>query len=166
MLASLAGVCVERRDSGKDIQKTLNIARGLKGGWLCSRGGHGWCSTGGGTKVPSVPVGTQGKGALSPTGETIAAFCLTEPSSGSDAASIRSSAVPSPCGKYYTLNGSKIWIRHSSISPSSPPSAQSRPHHSILHALTASRFSTVTGAWQTSSRSSPRHQLQTQPQAL
>ena len=95
---------------------------------------------GGGTKVPSVPIRTQSKGALSPTGETIAAFCLTEPSSGSDAASIRSSAVPSPCGKYYTLNGSKIWIRHSSISPSSPPSAQSRPHCSILCALTASFF--------------------------
>uniref|UniRef100_A0A8P0SKC2 Very long-chain specific acyl-CoA dehydrogenase, mitochondrial n=2 Tax=Canis lupus familiaris TaxID=9615 RepID=A0A8P0SKC2_CANLF len=47
------------------------------------------------------------------SGESIAAFCLTEPSSGSDAASIRSSAVPSPCGKYYTLNGSKIWIFHS-----------------------------------------------------
>ncbi|XP_027481140.1 very long-chain specific acyl-CoA dehydrogenase, mitochondrial isoform X3 [Zalophus californianus] len=47
------------------------------------------------------------------SGETIAAFCLTEPSSGSDAASIRTSAVPSPCGKYYTLNGSKIWIRQS-----------------------------------------------------
>lgn len=44
-------------------------------------------------------------------GETIAAFCLTEPASGSDAASIRSVAVPSPCGKYFTLNGSKIWIR-------------------------------------------------------
>lgn len=51
------------------------------------------------------------------TGETIAAFCLTEPSSGSDAASIQSSAVPSPCGKYYTLNGSKIWIRSSSFPP-------------------------------------------------
>nr|XP_045231402.1 very long-chain specific acyl-CoA dehydrogenase, mitochondrial isoform X2 [Macaca fascicularis] len=44
------------------------------------------------------------------SGETLAAFCLTEPSSGSDAASIRTSAVPSPCGKYYTLNGSKLWI--------------------------------------------------------
>lgn len=41
----------------------------------------------------------------------MAAFCLTEPSSGSDAASIRSVAMPSPCGKYFTLNGSKIWIR-------------------------------------------------------
>ncbi|CAM5072289.1 unnamed protein product, partial [Eretmochelys imbricata] len=45
------------------------------------------------------------------TGETIAAFCLTEPSSGSDAASIRTTARPSPCGSYYTLDGGKIWIR-------------------------------------------------------
>ncbi|XP_031323630.1 very long-chain specific acyl-CoA dehydrogenase, mitochondrial isoform X1 [Camelus dromedarius] len=49
------------------------------------------------------------------TGETIAAFCLTEPSSGSDAASIRTSAVPSPCGKYYTLNGSKLWISNGGL---------------------------------------------------
>ncbi|GAB1296337.1 Very long-chain specific acyl-CoA dehydrogenase, mitochondrial [Apodemus speciosus] len=32
------------------------------------------------------------------SGQALAAFCLTEPSSGSDAASIRCSAVPSPCG--------------------------------------------------------------------
>ncbi|KAI5757186.1 ACADVL protein [Gulo gulo luscus] len=49
------------------------------------------------------------------SGETIAAFCLTEPASGSDAASIRTSAVPSPCGKYYTLNGSKIWISNGGL---------------------------------------------------
>ncbi|XP_006107998.1 very long-chain specific acyl-CoA dehydrogenase, mitochondrial isoform X1 [Myotis lucifugus] len=49
------------------------------------------------------------------SGETIAAFCLTEPSSGSDAASIRTSAVPSPCGKYFTLNGSKIWISNGGL---------------------------------------------------
>uniref|UniRef100_A0A5F9CZ49 Very long-chain specific acyl-CoA dehydrogenase, mitochondrial n=1 Tax=Oryctolagus cuniculus TaxID=9986 RepID=A0A5F9CZ49_RABIT len=49
------------------------------------------------------------------TGETLAAFCLTEPSSGSDAASIQSSAVPSPCGKYYTLTGSKIWISNGGL---------------------------------------------------
>ncbi|XP_040485861.1 very long-chain specific acyl-CoA dehydrogenase, mitochondrial [Ursus maritimus] len=49
------------------------------------------------------------------SGETIAAFCLTEPSSGSDAASIRTAAVPSPCGKYYTLNGSKIWISNGGL---------------------------------------------------
>lgn len=44
------------------------------------------------------------------TGENIAAFCLTEPASGSDAASIKTTAVRSPCGQYYTMNGSKIWI--------------------------------------------------------
>uniref|UniRef100_A0A2K6FV09 Very long-chain specific acyl-CoA dehydrogenase, mitochondrial n=1 Tax=Propithecus coquereli TaxID=379532 RepID=A0A2K6FV09_PROCO len=49
------------------------------------------------------------------SGETMAAFCLTEPSSGSDAASIRTSAVPSPCGKYYTLNGTKIWISNGGL---------------------------------------------------
>ncbi|KAM9209681.1 very long-chain specific acyl-CoA dehydrogenase, mitochondrial isoform 1-T1 [Dugong dugon] len=49
------------------------------------------------------------------SGETLAAFCLTEPASGSDAASIRSSAVPSPCGSYYTLNGSKIWISNGGL---------------------------------------------------
>uniref|UniRef100_A0AAG5DDA9 Very long-chain specific acyl-CoA dehydrogenase, mitochondrial n=1 Tax=Anopheles atroparvus TaxID=41427 RepID=A0AAG5DDA9_ANOAO len=44
------------------------------------------------------------------TGGTIAAFALTEPSSGSDAGSIRSRAVKSADGKHYVLNGSKIWI--------------------------------------------------------
>lgn len=44
-------------------------------------------------------------------GEVCAAFCLTEPSSGSDAASIQTVAELSPCGGFYTLNGSKIWIR-------------------------------------------------------
>ncbi|XP_067879739.1 very long-chain specific acyl-CoA dehydrogenase, mitochondrial isoform X2 [Heterodontus francisci] len=44
------------------------------------------------------------------TGETIAAFCLTEPASGSDAASIKTTAIKSDCGKHYILNGGKIWI--------------------------------------------------------
>lgn len=43
------------------------------------------------------------------TGEKFAAFCLTEPSSGSDASSIRTRAVLSEDGKHYILNGSKIW---------------------------------------------------------
>uniref|UniRef100_A0A1Q3F0Y5 Very long-chain specific acyl-CoA dehydrogenase, mitochondrial n=1 Tax=Culex tarsalis TaxID=7177 RepID=A0A1Q3F0Y5_CULTA len=43
-------------------------------------------------------------------GKTLAAFALTEPSSGSDAGSIRTRAVKSACGKFYTMNGSKIWI--------------------------------------------------------
>ncbi|CAB3979572.1 very long-chain specific acyl- dehydrogenase, mitochondrial-like [Paramuricea clavata] len=49
------------------------------------------------------------------SGETIAAFCLTEPTSGSDAASIRSQAVLSEDGKYWTLNGGKLWISNGGI---------------------------------------------------
>ncbi|XP_032367216.1 very long-chain specific acyl-CoA dehydrogenase, mitochondrial isoform X1 [Etheostoma spectabile] len=49
------------------------------------------------------------------TGEHLAAFCLTEPASGSDAASIKTTAVQSPCGKYFTLNGSKIWISNGGL---------------------------------------------------
>nr|XP_061810707.1 very long-chain specific acyl-CoA dehydrogenase, mitochondrial-like isoform X2 [Nerophis lumbriciformis] len=49
------------------------------------------------------------------SGEHIAAFCLTEPASGSDAASIKTTAVESPCGKFFTLNGSKIWISNGGL---------------------------------------------------
>ncbi|XP_068855436.1 very long-chain specific acyl-CoA dehydrogenase, mitochondrial, partial [Aphelocoma coerulescens] len=49
------------------------------------------------------------------SGEWVAAFCLTEPGSGSDAASIRTRATPSPCGTFYTLEGEKIWISNGGI---------------------------------------------------
>jgi acyl-CoA dehydrogenase family protein 9 len=44
------------------------------------------------------------------TGEKVAAFALTEPSAGSDAAAIQTRAELTPDGKHYVLNGSKIWI--------------------------------------------------------
>ncbi|KAM9758478.1 complex I assembly factor ACAD9, mitochondrial [Menidia menidia] len=44
------------------------------------------------------------------SGEQVAAFCLTEPGSGSDAASIQTRATLSEDGKHYLINGSKIWI--------------------------------------------------------
>jgi alkylation response protein AidB-like acyl-CoA dehydrogenase len=47
------------------------------------------------------------------TGEVIAAFCLTEPSSGSDAASIKTTAVRD--GEDWVLNGNKIWITNGGI---------------------------------------------------
>jgi len=47
------------------------------------------------------------------TGEMIAAFCLTEPSSGSDAASILSTAVRD--GDDWVLNGDKLWITNGGI---------------------------------------------------
>ncbi|XP_037534476.1 complex I assembly factor ACAD9, mitochondrial [Nematolebias whitei] len=44
------------------------------------------------------------------SGEHIAAFCLTEAGSGSDAASIKTRATLSEDGKHYLISGSKIWI--------------------------------------------------------
>jgi acyl-CoA dehydrogenase family protein 9 len=44
------------------------------------------------------------------TGEQTAAFALTEPSAGSDAAAIKTRAEISADGSHYVLNGAKIWI--------------------------------------------------------
>ncbi|MGV3559680.1 acyl-CoA dehydrogenase family protein [Larkinella arboricola] len=44
------------------------------------------------------------------SGEWKAAYCLTEPDSGSDANSGKTRARLSEDGKYYTLNGQKMWI--------------------------------------------------------
>jgi len=44
------------------------------------------------------------------SGKHMAAFALTEPSAGSDAAGIQTKAVLSEDGTHYILNGSKIWI--------------------------------------------------------
>ncbi len=49
------------------------------------------------------------------SGELIAAFCLTEPSSGSDAASIQTRAELSSDGKHYILTGNKLWITNGEI---------------------------------------------------
>ncbi|HEY7394888.1 MAG TPA: acyl-CoA dehydrogenase family protein, partial [Gemmatimonadaceae bacterium] len=44
------------------------------------------------------------------SGELIAAFCLTEPGSGSDAQAMKTTAVLSDDGSHYLLSGTKIWI--------------------------------------------------------
>ncbi len=44
------------------------------------------------------------------TGEWKAAYCLTEPDSGSDANSGKTKATPSPDGKHYLITGQKMWI--------------------------------------------------------
>ncbi len=48
------------------------------------------------------------------SGDKIAAFCLTEAGSGSDAASIKANAVKKPGGGWI-LNGEKIWITNGGI---------------------------------------------------
>lgn len=44
------------------------------------------------------------------TGEWKAAYALTEPSSGSDANSGKTKAMPTADGKHYLINGQKMWI--------------------------------------------------------
>ena len=49
------------------------------------------------------------------TGEWIAAYCLTEPDSGSDALGAKASATLSPDGRHYLLNGTKQFTTNGSI---------------------------------------------------
>jgi hypothetical protein len=49
------------------------------------------------------------------TGELIAAYALTEPSSGSDALAAKTKATLSADGRYYTLRGQKMWITNGGI---------------------------------------------------
>ncbi|XP_024838811.1 complex I assembly factor ACAD9, mitochondrial isoform X1 [Bos taurus] len=49
------------------------------------------------------------------SGEHVAAFCLTEPASGSDAASIRTRATLSADKSHYVLNGSKVWVTNGGL---------------------------------------------------
>lgn len=44
------------------------------------------------------------------TGELIGSYCLTEPGAGSDANSGKTTVKLSEDGKYYILNGQKMWI--------------------------------------------------------
>jgi acyl-CoA dehydrogenase family protein 9 len=49
------------------------------------------------------------------SGSWVACYCLTEPGSGSDAASIKTKATLSPDGRHYILTGNKLWITNGGI---------------------------------------------------
>jgi butyryl-CoA dehydrogenase len=49
------------------------------------------------------------------TGEWLAAYCLTEPDSGSDALGAKTTATLTPDGKHYLLNGTKQFITNGSF---------------------------------------------------
>ena len=48
-------------------------------------------------------------------GELLGAYCLSEPSSGSDAAALRTKAVRSPDGASYVVDGVKAWVTHGGV---------------------------------------------------
>ena len=48
-------------------------------------------------------------------GELLGAYCLSEPESGSDAASLRTRAEKAADGSAYTLTGTKAWVSHAGV---------------------------------------------------
>ncbi|HNP65520.1 MAG TPA: acyl-CoA dehydrogenase family protein [Woeseiaceae bacterium] len=72
------------------------------------------------------------------SGELIAAFCLTESGSGSDAASIRTNATRNPNGSW-TLNGEKIWITNGGIADFYTVFARTNSHAGKMSAFIVER---------------------------
>ncbi|HEY6004104.1 MAG TPA: acyl-CoA dehydrogenase family protein [Anaeromyxobacter sp.] len=87
---------------------------GLAGSFSVSYSAHTGIAT-----LPLVYYGTEAQKQRYLTrivsGEWIAAYCLTEPDSGSDALGARAVATRSPDGKHWVLNGTKQFITNGSI---------------------------------------------------
>ena len=96
---------------GKDFITSTLVNEGLGGGFSFSVAVA--AHTGIGT-LPILYFGTEAqKEKYIPklsTGEWKGAYGLTEPNSGSDALGAKTTAVLSPDGKHYLLNGQKCWI--------------------------------------------------------
>lgn len=96
---------------GKPFIESMIVAEGLGGGYSFSvaMAAH----TGIGT-LPILYFGTEAQKAKYipklATGEWKGAYGLTEPNSGSDALSAKTTAKLSEDGQYYILNGQKCWI--------------------------------------------------------
>ncbi|PZA08425.1 MULTISPECIES: acyl-CoA dehydrogenase family protein [unclassified Meiothermus] len=109
----LLGIEVPEEYGGLDLPKTIStvVAEALSptGGFSVTYGAHTSIGT-----LPLVYFGTpEQKAKYLPklaSGEWIAAYCLTEPQSGSDAMGAKTRAELSEDGKHYILNGTKMWI--------------------------------------------------------
>ncbi|WP_038042384.1 acyl-CoA dehydrogenase family protein [Thermus tengchongensis] len=109
----LLGIDVPEEYGGLDLPKVIStvVAEELSGsgGFSVTYGAHTSIGT-----LPLVYFGTEEqKRKYLPklaSGEWIAAYCLTEPGSGSDALSAKTRATLSEDGKHYILNGVKQWI--------------------------------------------------------
>ncbi len=86
------------------------------------------------------------------SGELIAAFCLTEPGAGSDAASIRTRATKNADGSW-TLDGEKIWITNGGIAGFYTVFARTDEGHGKMTAFM------VEAAWPGVSRGPHEHKL-------
>ena len=104
---------------GQDLDKVSSLLVWEK---MAQGGGSFMSSFGAHTGIGSLPIvffGTQDqKRRYLPrmaTGEIIGAYALTEPEAGSDALNSKTTAILSPDGKYYILNGQKQFITNAGI---------------------------------------------------
>ena len=114
----LLGIAIPEQygGSGADFTTTAFVGEMLAGGhgFSVSMGAH----TGIGT-LPILYYGTEEQRQKYlpklATGELKAAYCLTEPGSGSDALGAKTKAELSADGKHYVVNGQKMWITNAGI---------------------------------------------------
>jgi len=105
------GVPEEFGGTGLDKISSTVLAENLSGyaSFGVSHGGHSGIGT-----IPIVYFGTEAqKKKYLPkisTGELLSCYCLSEPQAGSDAQNALTTAVLSPDGKNWILNGQKMWI--------------------------------------------------------
>ncbi len=105
------GIPEEYGGAGLDKISSTVLAENLSGyaSFGVTHGGHAGIGT-----IPIVYFGTveQKKKYLPKiaTGEWISCYCLSEPQAGSDAQNALATAVLSPDGKNWILNGQKMWI--------------------------------------------------------
>jgi hypothetical protein len=96
---------------GLDKTSSMIVAEkiGPTGAWAVTHGAHAGIGT-----LPIVYFGTpEQKAKYLPkfaTAELISSYSLSEPGSGSDALSAKTTAKRTPDGKYYLLNGTKMWL--------------------------------------------------------
>jgi len=109
----LLRIDIPERHGGLGLDKVSSAYVGEQIALMPSFGGSLGAHTTIGT-LPIVYFGTEEQRAKYlpklATGELIAAYCLTEPSSGSDALAAKTKATLSADGRYYTLRGQKMWI--------------------------------------------------------
>ncbi len=114
----LLGLDLPEAYGGLQAEKTTSMlvadANGLNGSWSVTFSAH----TGIGT-LPIAWFGTaEQKRKWLPglaTGEMVAAYALTEQGSGSDALGAKTKAVKSADGKWWVLNGSKLYITNAAF---------------------------------------------------
>lgn len=114
----LIGADIPEEAGGFDLGKVSGAIIGEK----MSLGRSFSITFGGQTGIGALPIAYFGNQAQKDrylpellTGEKIAAYALTEPSSGTDAMSLKTTAVLSEDGTHYILNGEKQWITNSAF---------------------------------------------------